>query len=183
MKATNKQYKKAVKLYEDGGATAVYDYAKEIGIDEWSTCEPCEAETPDCKSKCCLVCGSSKEQNLTLKDRLKIATNKQLRECRSLLQYRQTGKGPFMFPIILKDRGEVKGNTKACITLENDCILFNAKGYSDCVTANDQGYPFLIERYNKEIYIRLWNDINTEDPTDNISLRGARNDNRTKAIK
>lgn len=61
MKATDKQYEKAVKLYEDGGASAVYEYAKEIGIDEWSTCEPCETDTPDCEDNICLVCGSVKE--------------------------------------------------------------------------------------------------------------------------
>ena len=64
MKATHKQYEKAVKLYKNGGAYAVYEYAKEIGIDEWSTCEPCETNTPDCKDDSCLVCGSVKEKNL-----------------------------------------------------------------------------------------------------------------------
>jgi len=65
MKATDKQYEKAVKLYEDGGATAVYDYAKDIGIDEWSICFACETDTPDCKDGSCLVCGSVKTKQLT----------------------------------------------------------------------------------------------------------------------
>jgi hypothetical protein len=64
MKATDKQYKKAEKLYEKSGASAVYEYAEKIGIDEWSTCKPCETDTPDCKDDSCLVCGSVKEKNL-----------------------------------------------------------------------------------------------------------------------
>jgi hypothetical protein len=63
MKATSKQYKKAEKIYEKGGASEVYDYAEEIGIDEWSTCFACETDTPDCKDDTCLVCGSAKEKS------------------------------------------------------------------------------------------------------------------------
>ena len=60
MKATDKQYKKAEKIYENGGD--VYDYANKIGIDEWSICKACDAETPDCEDDACLVCGTFRKQ-------------------------------------------------------------------------------------------------------------------------
>lgn len=65
MKATNKQYEKAVKLYSDGGASDVYDYANKLGINEWSICVLCDVQTPDCEDGACLVCGSNKEENLS----------------------------------------------------------------------------------------------------------------------
>jgi hypothetical protein len=60
MKATIKQQKRAVRLYEKTGPSAVYDYANELGIDEWSECSQCEAETPDVKNGSCLLCGHPK---------------------------------------------------------------------------------------------------------------------------
>lgn len=64
MKATSKQYKTAVELYEKEGSCAVFAYAEKIGIDEWSTCKVCEVSTPDCKDDTCFICGSVKEKNL-----------------------------------------------------------------------------------------------------------------------
>lgn len=63
MKANDNQYEEAVKIYEKGGPSAVYDYARKIGVDEWSLCDPCEEETPDCYDGACLVCGSQKEES------------------------------------------------------------------------------------------------------------------------
>jgi hypothetical protein len=60
MRATQKQYEKCVKLYEKSGQYAVYKYAEDKGIDEWSHCNPCEDSTPDCEDFCCLVCGTYK---------------------------------------------------------------------------------------------------------------------------
>ncbi len=60
MKATQEQYDECVVLYEQGGATAVYMYADDKGIDDWSLCSPCDIETPDTDDGCCLVCGSLK---------------------------------------------------------------------------------------------------------------------------
>jgi hypothetical protein len=61
MKATQQQYDKAVRLYEEGGVTDVYAYAEKLGIDEWSECAPCDAFTPDCHDGACFVCGSPKK--------------------------------------------------------------------------------------------------------------------------
>jgi hypothetical protein len=63
MKANDNQYEAAVNIYEKDGQYAVYDYAKEIGVNEWSLCAACEDETPDCDDGACLVCGSQKEES------------------------------------------------------------------------------------------------------------------------
>ena len=44
------------KLYEETGASAVYDYANANGIQNWMFCLHCDAETPR-EEGTCLVCG------------------------------------------------------------------------------------------------------------------------------
>ena len=61
MKATQKQYDECVDIYSKDGSIAVYDFAREHGIDSWSNCDPCEVVTPDTHNDCCLVCGSKKD--------------------------------------------------------------------------------------------------------------------------
>jgi hypothetical protein len=63
MKATQKQYEEAIKHYDSGGPSAVFAYALDIGIDEYSHCIDCEEDTPDCDDDCCLVCGIHKPSN------------------------------------------------------------------------------------------------------------------------
>ena len=64
MKANQMQYQEAAEIYEKSKqpVTDVLDYAKRIGVDEWSICPECEAETPDCDDNSCLVCGITKQQ-------------------------------------------------------------------------------------------------------------------------
>ena len=57
MKATKEQYDKAVTIYENEGASAVFRYAEKIGVDSHSFCRDCEEHTPDCHDDSCLVCG------------------------------------------------------------------------------------------------------------------------------
>ncbi len=61
VKATISQYNEAYKIYEKEGITAVYDFANANGISSWSHCDSCDAETPDCITNSCLVCGSIKK--------------------------------------------------------------------------------------------------------------------------
>lgn len=63
MKATQLQYEECVSIYEKSGQYAVYEYANEKGINEWSHCIHCSDETPDTKDASCLVCGSLKESS------------------------------------------------------------------------------------------------------------------------
>ena len=65
MKANQQQYDIALAIYEKSKepVTSVFEYAEAIGVDEWSECEDCDTNTPDCqvdKDTICLVCGSIK---------------------------------------------------------------------------------------------------------------------------
>ena len=72
MKATKEQYDKAVTIYENEGASAVFRYAEDIGVDSHSFCRDCEEHTPDCHDDSCLVCGthkpSTRQPRLVLRD-------------------------------------------------------------------------------------------------------------------
>lgn len=57
MKATKEQWDKAVTIYENEGASAVFVYAERIGVYSYSYCRDCEEHTPDCHDDSCLVCG------------------------------------------------------------------------------------------------------------------------------
>ncbi|HAS5696568.1 TPA: hypothetical protein I7E69_001850 [Vibrio cholerae] len=58
-------------------------------------------------------------------------------------------------------------------------LLLKAIGYSDCCSEDDQGVPLVIENNNGILTLRVFSDINQEDPTDVISLSNARNKART----
>ena len=55
-----KNYKKAYKLYEKGGCSAVVDACNngKLKYDKWGECEPCESEQP-IYDDACLVCGTT----------------------------------------------------------------------------------------------------------------------------
>ena len=63
MKANESHYEAAIEIYGKSGTASVFEYAGAIGVDEFSCCDPCETDTPDCKVNeeiICLVCGSIK---------------------------------------------------------------------------------------------------------------------------
>ena len=53
-------------------------------------------------------------------------------------------------------------------------------GYSDCCSHDSEGVPIYLENYNGEVYLRVFSDINSEEPTHNISLKHARDSNRVE---
>ena len=71
------------------------------------------------------------------------------------------------------DRG-----TDVNITNGPNGILVAVQGYGDMPSPDGQGQPILIEKYNGELRVVIWSDINQEDPTHIISLEGAREDKR-----
>ena len=48
------------KLYAEGGASAIFQYANESKWTDWSWCKPCEADTPTDGGEC-LICGQFKQ--------------------------------------------------------------------------------------------------------------------------
>lgn len=56
---TNKDiYAIAVKVYDIGGPSAVYDLAVALDWKSWSACEPCEDDNVPMIDRACMVCGS-----------------------------------------------------------------------------------------------------------------------------
>ena len=52
------------------------------------------------------------------------------------------------------------------------------EGYGDCCSADGQGTPVVIERYEGQLRVVIWADINQEDATHVIVLENAREDKR-----
>jgi hypothetical protein len=52
-------------------------------------------------------------------------------------------------------------------------------GFGDCCHQDNSGTPVYIEKYDGEVIVRIYGDINNEEPTHNISLEGARLENRS----
>ena len=57
-------------------------------------------------------------------------------------------------------------------------MAIRVEGYGDSLSPDDCGTPILTEKYDGELRVVIWGDINQEDPTHIISLEGARVDKR-----
>ena len=57
---------------------------------------------------------------------------------------------------------------------EADTLWFRAAGYGDAQSPNGDGFPVKIEWYEGELWVLVWSDITSEDPTHKISLTAAR---------
>lgn len=55
------------------------------------------------------------------------------------------------------------------------------EGHGDAVSANGYGYPILLENRDGKLFLVVWADINSDDPTHIISLAGARESEREEA--
>lgn len=71
--------------------------------------------------------------------------------------------------------GDVLGSVSAKQSLG---LSISVKGYSDCSSNDDHGTLVYVEKYDNKVQVRIYGDINSEEPSHNISLEGARNDLR-----
>ena len=65
---------------------------------------------------------------------------------------------------------EVEGSADAKSDLG---VSLYFEGYGDMTSQDDCGTPVYIEKYDGELKVRIYGDINSEEPTHNISLEGA----------
>jgi hypothetical protein len=63
-------------------------------------------------------------------------------------------------------------------TKESLGVAMTFKGYSDCTSQNDIGTPVYVEKYQGELRVLIYADINRQDATHTISLSGAKNSKR-----
>jgi len=57
-------------------------------------------------------------------------------------------------------------------------LWFRADGYGDATSEDGSGHPVLIEWYEGQLWVVVWGDINSEDPTIKIPLTGAKESER-----
>jgi len=63
------------------------------------------------------------------------------------------------------------------IEVHNGHILIRPKGYGEKVSVDGKGSPIMVEYYEGEVRVIVWDDINKEDPK-TISMEKARETNR-----
>lgn len=78
----------------------------------------------------------------------------------------------------LLDRSMKGESTEGKVRATSQGISLEFDGYSDNGSVDNQGQPIFIERDQGDIIIRLWENINSADPTRKIILNGARNEKR-----
>jgi hypothetical protein len=64
------------------------------------------------------------------------------------------------------------------IMFENGCLFLRPEGTGDLHSPDGEGFPIMLEYYNKSIRLVVWADINQEDPTHIIPLENALESNR-----
>lgn len=83
-----------------------------------------------------------------------------------------------MHEYIIQDQSEEEGSIKLKATDGTCGFLIAAEGYGEKCSDVNYSHPVLIELYEGELRVVIWNDINKEDPTHIISLEGAKDDKR-----
>ena len=80
--------------------------------------------------------------------------------------------------VTLKDKGNTDKQVEIKIKSDSDCIAIFPSSYGEKSAQDGYGAPVLLEIWDGELRVVVWSDINDDDPTDIISLEGAREDTR-----
>ena len=67
------------------------------------------------------------------------------------------------------------------VEADKDNIVIGFDGYGENTASFRQGRPIHIEYYHGKLMLRVWGDINQEDPTHTIDLSGALESNRKES--
>jgi len=68
------------------------------------------------------------------------------------------------------------------IEADQDAIALRPEGYGEASAGDGSGFPVLIEKWDGELRVIVWADINRQDPTHIISLEGARESARKETV-
>ena len=63
-------------------------------------------------------------------------------------------------------------------TKDNLGIALHFEGYGDCCSNDDNGTPVYIEKFDNDVKVRVYSNINSEDATHSISLENSKLDKR-----
>lgn len=88
---------------------------------------------------------------------------------------------------VLEDMGDniPEGSDRLTVTVEasTDGIFITAAGYGDNTSKDGKGVPIMLELYNGEFRVVVWDNINEEDASHVISLKGAKESSRITKYK
>ncbi|MFK5950996.1 MAG: hypothetical protein QM500_19765 [Methylococcales bacterium] len=70
-----------------------------------------------------------------------------------------------------------------CVITEGTGIGVALEGYSDYYSDDQTGVPIFIEKYEGDIKVRIYGDINNDSPTQVISLKEAKNSLRVDSTE
>ncbi len=83
-----------------------------------------------------------------------------------------------LIPFELYDESE-GDSIEGYIDMESDLgIALHFEGYGDCCSDDDNGKPVYIEKFDNDVKVRVYSEINSEEPTHSISLENSRLDKR-----
>jgi hypothetical protein len=68
------------------------------------------------------------------------------------------------------EEGRLSGKIEVC----NGAVFLYFDGHGDLGSADGHGCPLMVELFKGEVRVIVWGDINQEDPTHSIFLKGAR---------
>lgn len=80
--------------------------------------------------------------------------------------------------VILKDESNDETVTATINTTGNLGIAISLSGYGDYYSQEDNGSPIYIDKYEGDIRVVIYGDINNEDATHKVSLKDAKLSNR-----
>jgi hypothetical protein len=69
--------------------------------------------------------------------------------------------------------GEGMSAVRATIEIGDNAIMLGFDGYGDFSSSEGSGRPILVENYQGEIRLIVFADINNQEPTNVVELRGA----------
>lgn len=76
--------------------------------------------------------------------------------------------------INLKDgQPRKKGELAVEVRKKGNLVEIGAVGYGEAAAAPGQGFPIVLEYYDGKLVLRVWSNINSEDPTHTIDMQGA----------
>ena len=82
-------------------------------------------------------------------------------------------------PFTLPSSNNIPSHDVTCFLTQGiDGVNIQLSGHSDYCSVDDSGFVGLIENYDGEVYVRVYGDINSEEPTATVSFDGALVENR-----
>jgi len=119
--------------------------------------------------------------NLKLNKQLK-AANKELKRIKKAMNILNVkdDDAPDELDFCLAEQGDGSQDevTGTVIVDKSGMLNIRLDGFSDHSSEEDGGIPILLEYYEGSVIVRVYADINEDDPTDCVYLDGARNDKR-----